>query len=135
MPGNRAPFAVLVDDDAAIADMYRLGLEYAGFRVKVLEGPGPLFRALSDEVPDILVLDWQLPGMSGVETLELLRQDDRTARVPVFMLSNFLGDQDGAVDRVFAAGALAWLRKSVTPPSVLAERLAEALVRARKGRA
>jgi CheY-like chemotaxis protein len=86
-------------------------------------------------VPDILVLDWRLPGMSGAEALELLRLDDRTARVPVFMLSNVLGDQSGAVDRVFAAGALAWLCKSVTPPSVLAERLAEALARARKGRA
>ena len=125
---------MLVDDDPAIADMYRMGLEHAGFRVRVLGDPAALFRALDEEVPDILVLDWQLPGMSGAEALELLRRDDRGTLLPVFMLSNFLGNHNGGVDRVFAAGALAWLRKSATPPSVLAERLTEALARARGGR-
>jgi two-component system phosphate regulon response regulator PhoB len=132
MTGDRAPCVFLVDDDAAIAEMYRLGLENAGFRVEVLASAAALFRALGNQVPDILVLDWQLPAMSGAEALELLRRDERTVRLPVFMLSNFLGDHNGAVDRVFAAGALAWLRKSVTPPSMLAERLTEALVRRRR---
>ena len=124
---------MLVDDDIVIADMYRMGLQHAGFRVTVLGDPASLFRAIRDEVPDVLVLDWQLPGMSGAEALELLRRDERTTHLPVLMLSNFLGDQNGGVDRVFAAGALAWLRKSATPPSVLAERLTEALARVRKG--
>ena len=130
--GGRAPFAMLVDDDAAISGMYRLGLERAGFRVTVLESPDELFRAVADEVPDILVLDWQLPGMTGADALELLRMDTRTATTPVFMLSNFPADLNGGVDRVFAAGALAWLRKSMTPPSMLAERLTEALAVGRK---
>ena len=124
---------MLVDDDIVIADMYRTGLEDAGFRVTVLGDPASLFRAIREEVPDVLVLDWQLPGMSGAEALELVRRDERTTHLPVFMLSNFLGDQNGGVDRAFAAGALAWLRKSATPPSVLAERLTEALARARRG--
>ncbi len=101
----------------------------------VLRDPPSLFRVLGDEVPDILVLDWQLPGMSGAEALEILRRDERTMFLPVFMLSNFLGDLDGAVDRVFAAGAIAWLRKSLTPPSVLAERLTEALASRRRNTA
>jgi len=132
---GRAPFAMLVDDDPAVAEMYRLGLEHAGFRVVVLGDAASLFRALDAEVPDILVLDWQLPGMSGAEALELLRRSDKAALLPVFMLSNFLGDLDGAVDRVFAAGALAWLRKSLTPPSLLAERLTEALANGRRNTA
>ena len=129
---GRPPFAMLVDDDSAISGMYRLGLEHAGFRVATLGSPEEMFRALADELPDILVLDWQMPGMTGAEALELLRLDGRTATLPVFMLSNFPADLNGGVDRVFAAGALAWLRKSVTPPSVLAERLKEALVGAGK---
>jgi two-component system phosphate regulon response regulator PhoB len=131
---DRSPFVVLVDDDDAIADMYRIGLELAGFRVRVLSDPEALFLAIADEMPDILVLDWQLPGMSGAEALERLRSDDRAAWLPVFMLSNFPSDRNGEVDRVFAAGALAWLRKSVTPPSLLAERLTEALASRRVGR-
>ena len=125
--GQQRPLVMLVDDDVTIADMYRLGLTHAGFNVRHLESPEALFRALREQLPDILVLDWQMPGMNGAEALELIRMDDRTRRLPVFMLSNFLGDQNGAVDRVFAAGALAWLRKSVTPPSALAQRLADAL--------
>src|SRR6266550_2939403 len=132
---GQAPFAMLVDDDGAIAEMYRFGLEHAGFRVRVLGDAAALFRALDDEVQDILVLGWQLPGMNGAEALELLRRHDRGAWLPVFMLSNFLGDQNGEVDRVFAAGALAWLSKAVTPPSVLAERLTEALASRRKSTA
>ena len=132
---GRAPFAMLIDDDPAVAEMYRLGLEHAGFRVVVLGDAASLFRALDAEVPDILVLDWQLPGMSGAEALELLRRSDKAALLPVVMLSNFLGDLDGAVDRVFAAGALAWLSKSLTPPSLLAERLTEALANRRRNTA
>jgi len=133
--GGRPPLVMLVDDDLAIAEMYMLGLEHAGFRVRLLADAQALFRALAEEVPDILVLDWQLPGMSGAEALELLRRDGRGATLPVFMLSNYLGDQNGGVDRVFAAGALAWLRKPLTPPSVLAERLTEALSARRRNTA
>jgi two-component system, OmpR family, phosphate regulon response regulator PhoB len=126
---KEGPLVMLVDDDVAIAEMYGLGLASAGFRVRLLADPHALFRALHEQLPDILVLDWQMPGMNGAEALELIRLDERTKHLPVFMLSNFLGDQNGAIDRVFEAGALAWLRKSVTPPSALAQRLSEALAR------
>jgi len=72
--------------------------------------------------------------MSGADILERLRSEPRTVDLPVFLLSNFLGDQDGAIDRVFALGALAWLRKSMTPPEVLAERLKQAVGRKRYAR-
>jgi CheY-like chemotaxis protein len=87
------------------------------------------FEAISHEVPDAGVLDWRLPDMDGAEVLERLRQDARTAQLPVFLLSNYLGDQNGAIDRVFGLGALAWLRKSQTPPDVLARRLTQAIGR------
>ena len=111
---------MLLDDDSDIAEMYRLGLQAAGFRVSMFAKPAAFLAAVADEVPDIAVLDWRLPGKSGVDVLEELRQNPRTAQLPVFLLSNFLGDQNGAIDRVFALGALAWLRKSITTPDALA---------------
>jgi len=118
---------LLVDDDPDIARMYQAGLEAFGFRVRVAgDGPG-LFRAVEAELPDILVLDWNLPGMRGDEVLQRVRLDERTRALPVFMLSNYPGEKDGAIDRVFLAGALAWLQKASTPPAVLAEKLTEAL--------
>ncbi|OLC00466.1 MAG: response regulator [Chloroflexi bacterium] len=118
---------IIVDDDAATAEMYRLGLEAAGYSVVVAPDAEGLFRAIDRATPDIIVLDWQLPGMRGDEILQHIRIDHRTRALPVFMLSNHLGDQDGAIDRVFLAGALAWLEKAKTPPSLLAERVTEAL--------
>ena len=132
--GPSAPFVILVDDELDVAEMYRLGLVARGFRVRVVGEPAGFFTAVANEMPDVAVLDWRLPGMSGADMLEQLRSDPRTAALPVFLLSNFLGDQDGAIDRVFALGALAWLRKSMTPPEVLAERLKQAVGRKRYAR-
>jgi two-component system, OmpR family, phosphate regulon response regulator PhoB len=129
-----AQFVILVDDDLDVAEMYRLGLVARGFRVRVVGEPADFFTAVANEMPDAAVLDWRLPGMSGADILEQLRSEPRTAALPVFLLSNFLGDQNGAIDRVFELGALAWLRKSVTPPHVLAERLQQAVGRKRYAR-
>ena len=125
---------MLLDDDSDIAEMYRLGLQAAGFRVSMFAEPADFLAAVADEVPDIAVLDWRLPGRSGVEILQTLRQDPRTSTLPVFFLSNFLGDQNGAIDRVFELGALAWLRKSLTTPDALAQRLKQAIGPTRYGR-
>ena len=126
------PFAMLLDDEPDTAEMYRLGLEAGGFRVAVATEAAELFEAIEHEVPDILVLDYRLRGMTAVDVLDVLRKDTRTAQVPVFILSNYLGDQDGAIDRVFAAGVLAWLKKPATPPKALARKLLQAVSRPRR---
>jgi CheY-like chemotaxis protein len=118
---------ILVDDDSAAAEMYRLGLEAAGFEVRVVPDGDSLFQAFAMRLPDIVVLDWQLPGVTGDEVLQRIRLDERTRHLPVFMLSNFPASHDGVIDRVFMADALAWLQKIKTPPTVLAAKLAEAL--------
>lgn len=124
---ERKPFAVMLDDDRAVAEMYRIGLEVAGFRVAIAQDPPTFFTTIDDELPDIVVLDWQLVGITGAEVLEQLREHWRTARLPVLMLSNFSTEADGAVDRVFSYGALGWLTKSSTSPALLADRLWETL--------
>ena len=126
---DRRLYAMMLDDDRVMAEMYRLGLELAGFRVCVANEPEQFFAAVRREVPDVVVLDWALPGTTGGEVLETLRSDWRTAAVPVFMLSNFSTELNGAVDRVFRAGAIAWLTKSATSPDTLARRLREGIPR------
>ena len=124
---GRGRSVILVDDDEATAEMYRFGLEAAGYRVRVAHDGDSLFQAFAVSVPDIVVLDWHLPGPNGDEVLHRIRLDDRTRSLPVFMLSNYPAIKDGAIDRVFLSGALAWLEKASTPPALLAERLSEAL--------
>lgn len=121
------PYAIMLDDDVATVEMYRLGLEIDGFRVTVVTDAEALLRAAKAEIPDVFVLDWQLQGMTGGDVLELLRAQRKTAAVPAVILSNFSQHLDGAVDRVFQAGAIAWFTKSCTTPPVLAAKLREAL--------
>lgn len=129
------PFVMLVEDDPAAADMYQMGLEVAGFVVMVVGDGSELFKALELDIPDVVVLDWELPGLlTGVDIIDNLRLDDRTAQLPVIMLSNHLGDVDGAEDRALRAGA-PWLLKVRTTPAQLADRLDQVLRRAVKNSA
>jgi len=126
--GRARPVVMLVDDDATTGAMYGVGLEAAGFDVIVLNDVSAIFYAIELDVPDFVVLDFQLGQMvTGVNVLENLRLDSRTAEVPVFMLSNHLGELDGQIDRAFAAGAMAWLVKANTSPAELALRISQAL--------
>jgi two-component system, OmpR family, phosphate regulon response regulator PhoB len=118
---------LLVDDDAAIAELYRLGLEAEGLRVTVIGDAMYLNDRVAAEHPDIVVLDWDLPGVRGDEALERLRRTSKGRSLPVLMFSNFPGTKNGAIDRAFAWGAIAWLQKLNTTPSQLASKLFEVL--------
>lgn len=123
---------ILVEDDPAVAVMYRLGLEHHGFDVITVGSGAELFGTLDGTRPDVIVLDYQLPGPNGAEVLEMIRGDCRIKDAQVLMLSNFPPTHDGAVDRVFKFGALAWLEKAKTSPGALALKLTEALSRSRR---
>jgi DNA-binding response OmpR family regulator len=123
-PGER--WVVLVEDDPAIAQMYRFGLERHGFRVTVAATGEAMFGSINGTAPDVIILDYQLPVENGDRVLERIRRDARVRGVRVFMLSNFPPTHDGAIDRVFKLGAIAWLEKSKTPPARLADKLVEA---------
>jgi DNA-binding response OmpR family regulator len=126
----------LVEDDSAIAEMYRLGLEDAGYRVAVFEDAGGFFRSSDVEIPAAAVLDFQLQGViTGIDILENLRLFDSMVHMPVFVLSNHAGHDDGQIDRAMRAGARAWLVKSATTPFRLAEYVSEALGSPPNGRA
>lgn len=123
----RRHYIVIVDDDTALAEMYRLGLEGEGFKVAVVSDAMNLNEVVETQHPDAIVLDWELPGVRGDQALERLRRTDAGVGVPVFMLSNFPGTSDGTIDRVFEFGAIAWFEKVNTTPARLATSLREAL--------
>ena len=113
---------LLVEDDAAIAEMYRLGLEAAGFAVTVAADGKQGLQAARESQPDLVVLDIMMPGMNGMEVLEAIRTDPVLAPLPVLILSNSeLGRDQRA--RARRLGVLAWLTKVQYPPIRLARRL------------
>lgn len=82
------PITVLiVDDEAAIREMIRMSLELAGYSCREARDIREAHRSIIDDMPDLVLLDWMLPGGSGVELLRRLRKDDITTDLPVIMLT------------------------------------------------
>jgi CheY-like chemotaxis protein len=109
---------LLVEDDPEVAQMYRLKLELDGYAVEVAsDGLQALLTAMANP-PDILFLDLRLPKMDGLGVLEVLRQDERTRKLPVVILSNY--SEQELVERGLKLGALDFLIKSQTTPARVA---------------
>lgn len=78
---------LIVDDEAAIRDMVRMSLEMAGFECLEAADAQEAHTTIVDDKPDLVLLDWMLPGASGVELLRRLKRDEATSEVPVIMVT------------------------------------------------
>lgn len=78
---------LIVDDETAIREMIRMSLEMAGFRCLEAGDIQSAHSQVVDQAPDLVLLDWMLPGGSGIELLRRLKRDDMTAHLPVIMLT------------------------------------------------
>jgi two-component system phosphate regulon response regulator PhoB len=78
---------LIVDDEAAIRDMVRMSLEMAGFECIEAADAQEAHSKIVDQKPDLVLLDWMLPGASGVELLRRLKRDEATTEVPVIMVT------------------------------------------------
>ncbi|MEO5373818.1 MAG: phosphate regulon transcriptional regulator PhoB [Alphaproteobacteria bacterium] len=81
------PLVLVVDDEAALVTLLRYTLEREGFRVLVAGDGGEAISVVADQAPDVVVLDWMLPVMSGLEVCRQLRARPITRDVPVLMLT------------------------------------------------
>ncbi|MGH2542445.1 MAG: response regulator transcription factor [Ardenticatenaceae bacterium] len=106
---------LLIEDDARIADFIRRGLIYEGYQVEVAHGGESGLVAARDRPPDMVILDWMLPGLDG---LEVLRRFRAAGDVPVLMLTA----KDAVADRVagLEAGADDYLVKPFAFEELLA---------------
>lgn len=78
---------LLVEDEAAITALIRFTLEQAGFRVSCVESVEAAKPLIAEELPDVLLLDWMLPGLSGVDFAKQLRRDPRSRELPLILLT------------------------------------------------
>lgn len=85
---------LLVEDEAPIQELLAFNLEQAGHQVIRAGSAEEGLRIVKQALPDLVLLDWMLPGMSGVEMARRLRADDRTREVPVIMLTARWEEQD-----------------------------------------
>lgn len=78
---------LIVDDEFAIRDMLRMALEMADFRCLEAENIHKAHALIVDERPDLVLLDWMLPGGSGIELMRRLKREELTRDLPVIMLT------------------------------------------------
>lgn len=78
---------LIVEDEASIRDMITFALHKGGMEATHAADARAAQIALADTPPDLILLDWMLPGMTGLELARLLRREQRTANVPIIMLT------------------------------------------------
>jgi len=101
---------LVVEDEPAIAELLRVNLEDAGFSVHAVADAESAQTRIRTALPDLVLLDWMLPGQSGLAFARALRAEARTRELPIIMVTA-RGDE---ADRV--AGLEAWVDDYVTKP-------------------
>jgi len=104
------PSILVVEDEPAILELIKVNLVDAGYEVKAAEDAETAHEALKQELPDLVLLDWMLPGQSGLALARQLRGDARTRELPIIMVT--ARSEEG--DKV--AGLEAWVDDYVTNP-------------------
>lgn len=81
------PVLFAVDDEADILDLIVLHARKAGFRIRAFPRAEPMLQALRGSLPDLILLDLMLPDMDGLEVCKRLRAEERTAGIPILILT------------------------------------------------
>src|SRR3954468_449082 len=104
------PTILVVEDEPAIMELLKVHLVDAGYEVREAPDAETAHASIKEALPDLLLLDWMLPGESGLALAKELRANTRTKELPVIMVTA----RTGEADRV--AGLEAWVDDYVTKP-------------------
>jgi two-component system phosphate regulon response regulator PhoB len=109
---------LVVDDEPDIREVIRFALENAQFRVLEAGHAEEARKLLSSEGPDLLLLDWMLPGRSGLELAQQLKQSAKTRSVPIIMVSA-RGEEEDRI-KGLDTGADDYIAKPFSPRELVA---------------
>lgn len=109
---------LVVEDEEPIQVLLRYNLEAEGYRVRTCARGEDAFFMIGEERPDLVLLDWMLPGVSGIEVCRLLRAKPETRDVPIVMLT--ARSEEAERVRGLATGADDYLVKPFSMPELLA---------------
>lgn len=113
------PAAILVvEDEPAIQELLAVNLEHAGHSVLRARDAEQATKLVRDVLPDLILLDWMLPGQSGEAFARALRRDERTRQVPIIMLTARGQEHDKVTG--LDAGADDYVTKPFSPRELLA---------------
>jgi two-component system phosphate regulon response regulator PhoB len=109
---------LVVDDESAIREMIRFGLVKSGMAVRCADSGQEALLRISEQSPDIILLDWMMPNMSGPELTRRLRKNPVTENIPVIMLTAKVSEDDKVTG--LNAGADDYVVKPFSPRELIA---------------
>ncbi len=109
---------LIVEDEAPIREMVRFSLRNAGFAVREAADAQQAYERIADGIPDLILLDWMLPGVSGIEFARRLKQSELTSRIPVILLTARTEETDRLMG--FRVGADDYVTKPFSPRELTA---------------
>ena len=109
---------LVVEDEPAIAELLSVNLGFAGHKVLVAENAEIAQSIVEGQLPDLILLDWMLPGMSGVRYARKLRTDERTKEIPIIMLTARTDEGDKVEG--LETGADDYITKPFSPKELMA---------------
>jgi two-component system, OmpR family, phosphate regulon response regulator PhoB len=112
------PTVLVVEDETAIAELVAINLRHAGFDVTLAENADQAMVEVDAVLPDLVLLDWMLPGQSGVALARRWRGDARTRELPIIMLTARADETDKVAG--LDAGADDYLTKPFSTQELLA---------------
>ena len=109
---------LVVEDEPAIRELIEVNLRRAGHSVLLAPDAAAARRMVQEALPDLVLLDWMLPGMSGVDFARQLRGDPRTRRLPIIMLTARAEERDKVEG--LEVGADDYVTKPFSPRELMA---------------
>ncbi len=113
-----ATTVLIVEDEPEIRELLNFSLTRAGFNVTEAETGEVALQRLDSNLPDILIVDWMLPGMSGVELAKRLRRDELTSALPLLMLT--ARNEESDILKSFESGIDDYMSKPFSPKELVA---------------
>ncbi len=112
------PLILIVEDEAALVTMLRYNLEKEGYRVCDAGDGEEAITMVAERKPDLVVLDWMLPSLSGIEVCRQLRRKPTTRELPIIMLT--ARGEEGDKIRGLNTGADDYMTKPFSLPELMA---------------
>ena len=108
---------LLADDEEIVRTVVRLTLEARGARFLETDNGSEALEIARQKLPDVAILDWMMPGMSGVNVVEALKADSRTSRIRLVLLT--ANGERRHIERGHRAGVHAYLLKPFSPRELI----------------
>jgi two-component system phosphate regulon response regulator PhoB len=109
---------LVVEDESAIAELISINLRHAGFEVTIAASAEQAQAVVDGVLPDLIILDWMLPGQSGLSLAKRWRSESRTREMPIIMLTARADEADKVSG--LDAGADDYLTKPFSPNELMA---------------